>query len=209
MKVFYRPTSVLSVNPNPLGKDQNYILKTCLDSFLKAGKAEITFIADRLTEEQRDMFGKHGKIVDCEEGMIASRNKAFELACELDEEKVLFAEDDYLWVPDCLEKLELVLDELPLISPYDHPGHYLEERFKNEPKKMILINNHTFRSAPSNTHTFACHASLIKENRDLFMKTWGDHETFVKLGVQMYVPVPSWATHLVTGLLAPNVNWPL
>jgi len=208
MKVFYRSYPGLSSTPNPLGRDKNQIIKRCLDSFIKAGGGDITFLVDRSTEEQIGWFKKYGKVVHTGEGLMVNRNKAFEMAFELsNEEKVLFLEDDYLWLPDTMPKLEKALDTLRLMSPYDHPGHYLEERFKHQPKKMAMIENQTYRQAPSNTHTFACFASTIKQNRELFIETWGDHETFTELGIDMYVPVPSFATHLVTGLLAPNISW--
>lgn len=215
MKVFYRASSILSSNPNPLGRNKDFILETCFKSFLEAGgdKVELTVISDRLSEAHRKMFSKYGKLVDCEPGMVNSRNKSFSLGCEEpNEDKIMFCEDDYLWVPGCLERLEQALDIIKLVSPYDHPAHYLEERFKYQGKKMVLFENQTFRQAPSNTHTFGCRASLVKQNREIFLNTWGDHETFTKLGelgIEMYVPVPSWATHLVTGLLAPNVSWPI
>jgi len=215
MKVIYRASSVLSSNPNPLGRNKDVILETCFESFLKAktNDMEIIFTVDRLSEKHRKMFGKYGKLVDTKTGMQNNRNMAFKIAMEEpNEDKILFVEDDYLWVPKCLSKLDQVLNKCKLFSPYDHPAHYLEDRFKYQGKKMFMHENCTYRQAPSNTFTFACRASVLKQNRSLFMETWGDHETFVglgELGYEMYVPVPSWATHLVTGLLAPNIDWPI
>ena len=117
-------------------------------------------------------------------------------------------EDDYLWKPDAIDVIEESLNYFHLVSPYDHPGHYIEDRFKYEPKQLRLWSGHVYREAPSNTLTFACNAWVIKQNLEK-IKSFGirDHEMFQSLGVRMWVPVPSLATHLVTGLLAPGYDW--
>lgn len=198
MKVFYRVTHKLSSNPNPLGKNKQRIIDVCLSSFKRAGESDITFIIDG----DVGLKGIHTK----KPGIVPSLLTALAEARKLpNEDNVLLCEDDYLWLPDTLGKLERALDTLPLISPYDHPDHYTDERFKHQPKKMVLIENQTYRQAPSNTHTFACKAWVIKQNYE-HMRSHGmeDHKMFSTLGIDMYVPVPSFATHLVTGLLAPN-----
>lgn len=208
MKVYYRITDKLSTNPNPLGKNKTVIIDACLVSFKQAGRAEITYVIDGNVNEEF----LNGKVVHTEEpGINGSISTTLELMADNpDNEPVMMVEDDYLWVPNCLKMLEFALDELPLISPYDHPGHYLEDRFKYQPKQMRMIQNHVYRQAPSNTHTFACKAWVVKQNLEM-MKKYGmrDHEMFTELGIDLFVPVPSFATHLVTGLLAPNVDWGL
>jgi len=205
MKTFYRVSTHLSPNPNPLGTDKKYILDTCYKSFLKAGGKNITFIANDMPD---DWFPKGMPVVKVDKiGSMANLAKVVEEVWKLpDNEKVFIVEDDYLWLPDTFDRIEKALDVLPIVSPYDHPGHYLEDGFKNQTRKMVLIDNHTWRQAPSNTHTFACKAGIIKAN-DRLLLTSGDHEFFTNLGIDIYVPVPSFATHLVTGLLAPNIDW--
>jgi hypothetical protein len=62
-----------------------------------------------------------------------------------------------------------------------------------------------YRTAPSNTLTFACRVSVIRYNLDLIKSfKLRDHEMFQALGVDLWVPVPSSASHLVTGLTAPG-----
>lgn len=211
MKVFYRISPFLSSNPNPLGKDKDYILNKCLYSFGEANdiEAEITFINDSLSEKWVEELSKLGKVINAPNGNVETFHAQLNEVVKLpNEEKVLLLEDDYLWRPNTMSLLSTGLDSLDLISPYDHPGHYREERFRDEPKIVKEVNGVIYRSAPSNTLTFACKAWVIKQNYDL-IKSFGiqDHEMFQALPVKMFVPTYSFATHSVTGLLAPNVNW--
>lgn len=209
MKIYYRASANLSSHPNPLGKDKYQIITKCFDSFKQSlTDQELTIIADHMPKEWLEIF-EGFPIVETQLGNVGTFHWQLETVSNLEpDEKVFLVEDDYLWTDDAIYKIELALDELDLVSPYDHPGHYTEPRFKDQPKKMVLVGNHTYREAPSNTLTFATKAGLVRSSLDL-MKSYGisDHPMFQALGAQMYVPVPSLATHMVEGLLAPNVEW--
>lgn len=203
MKIIYRISPYLSTHPNPLGVNKHDIVNKCLESF--GDHENITFLNDSF----KGLSTKH-EVIDCSGmGNVGTFHKQIELACELsDNEHVFFVEDDYLWQPNAVKIIDEALYELKLITPYDHPGHYTEVRFKHEPKRMRLVNNRTYREAPSTTLTFACQAWVIKQNKDLIL-SYGvrDHELFQALPVDLWVSVPSLATHLVEGLIAPNVEW--
>lgn len=207
MKVFYRISPYLSTHPNPLGSDKIEIVQRCWMEFPKEGH-EVIILNDSVPKEYLWQFKQfRPTIIDCSGmGNMGTFHKQLELVSLLpNDEKVFLVEDDYLWEEDALLIIEEALDQLDLISPYDHPGHYFEDRFKNQPKRMCVAANHVFREAPSNTLTFACKAHVIKQHFDL-IKNFGlmDHEMFQALPVDMWVPVPSLATHLVEGLLAPG-----
>lgn len=213
MNIFYRISPYLSSNPNPLGTDKYLILNRCLDSFLNANNGSpITFLVNSLSDDFIERRLKpYGKVVIAPEGNVETFQAQLECVIRLDnEEKVLLAEDDYLWAVGAVQSLTEALDQVYLVSPYDHPGHYTEERFKYQPKKMMLVGDQVYREAPSSTLTFACRAHVIKQNIDL-IKSFGirDHEMFQALGIDMWVPVPSLATHLVTGLIAPGFKFNL
>jgi len=209
MLILYRVSPYLSSNPNPLGTDKFYIIKTCFESFKKANNgSKVIVIADGFSEEGKKLFEPY-EVVEGNHGNVETFHQQLNLVCNLpNEEKVFLVEDDYLWIEGAIAKLERALDELEIVSPYDHPGHYLEERFKYEPKRMVLIEDQTYRTCPSNTLTFATRAYIIKQNVE-FIKSFGirDHDLFQSLGIDMWCSVPSLATHLVTGLLAPNRKW--
>lgn len=207
MKVIYRACGYPSTKPLPYNWDKPTLLENCLESFIATGAKDITFLLDGV--ENKEMFEKYGEIIDCTGlGNVGTFHKQLELGQQHD--KVFLVEDDYLWRPDTFKHMERAVDELDFVSPYDHPGHYLEERFDKH-YEMKLIDNITYREAPSNTLTFATKGETIKK---LYSKMlyWGvaDHEMFQDLrsqGYRMWNPVPSFATHLVDGLLAPNINW--
>lgn len=209
MLIFYRVSPFLSSNPNPMGNDKFNIIKTCFESFKKANNgSKVVVIADGFTEEGKKLFAPY-EVIEGNHGNVETFHQQLNLVCNLpNEDKVFLVEDDYLWIEGAVASLERALDELEIVSPYDHPGHYLEERFKYEPKRMVLIEDQTYRTCPSNTLTFATRAYIIKQNVE-FIKSFGirDHDLFQSLGIDMWCSVPSLATHLVTGLLAPNRKW--
>lgn len=127
-----------------------------------------------------------------------------------DDEIVLYLEDDYIWRPDTLDSLEEAVKTLGFVSPYDHPAHYLEPRF-DKIYETALIGNLTYRTAPSNTLTFAAPVRLIKKH-EATLQGHGinDHEMFqtiIASGDKLWNPCYSMATHLVEGCEAPNVRW--
>jgi len=164
MIVYYRVSPFLSSNPNPLGRDKKHIVYTCFNSFKKALTGqEVIIIADSIPTDWYDLF-KGFKVIKSPSGNVQSFHKQIDEICKLpNEEKVMLVEDDYLWIPESIGKIEKALDDMELISPYDHPRHYQEERFRS-PKEMRLVNNNTYREAPSNTLTFATFAWVIKQN---------------------------------------------
>lgn len=210
MRVLYRVSPYLSSHPNPLGKDKLSIVKACFESFKRAIDTDITLtiIADNLPPEYLTVFDGY-TVIPGNHGNIETFHQQLDLVCTLpNEDKVLLAEDDYIWAPNSLSKIKRSLDEFELMSPYDHPGHYIEERFKNQPRRLRLIDGQVYRDAPSNTLTFACRAYVIKQNIYL-IKSFGvrDHELFQTLAKDLWLPVPSLATHTVEGLLAPGRDW--
>jgi len=203
MKIVYRVSPYLSSNPNPLGTDKSYIIKHCFNSFKKClGNRKLIVISDAVN------LGS-GEVILAKSGNVETFHQQLDYVCNLpNEEKVMLVEDDYEWKENALDRIEEALNEFEIVTPYDHPGHYTEARFRDQPKLMRLIGSQIWREAPSTPLTFGCRAYVIKQNIDL-IKSFGirDHEMFVtlgELGLKVYAPIPSLATHLVTGLLAPG-----
>lgn len=209
MKIFYRVSPFLSIHKNPLGQSKEYILEQCLKSFLfQFHNFDITFILDHPTDHMRNLFKIHGNIIETNLDNIGTFHKQLDLVAQLpNEEKVMLVEDDYLWADGAAEIVN-ALDEFEIVFPYDHPGHYIEDRFRYAPKRIVLHNGHTYRDAPSNTLTFATYAYVIKQNLEK-IKTFDvrDHELFQALPQDKWCAIPAFATHLVEGLLSPNVDW--
>lgn len=214
MLVFYRLSPYLSTHPNPLGANKYEILEKCLNTFLNSRDTDckITFLADSIDPEWTEKrLRPYGEVIIPQTGNIETFTEQLDLVCQLgNEEKVMIVEDDYLWRPNTLKQIEDALDELPIIFPYNHPGHHTEPRFKDQPKRIRLINGFTYHDVPSNTLTFATKAYVIKQNYEK-IRPFGvrDHELWQSLGIDMWSPDLSISTHLVEGLLAPNVQWQL
>ena len=216
MKIIYRISPFIPDNPAVIKtKDKWELVELSHNSFLRAGGGnyEKLYILDSC-DDWADYFKKHGKVLTINQHekfgslMIALNTSKMEKG------KVLFAEDDYLWRPDTIKHIDEALNVFPVLSPYDHPAHYTEERFIDYPFKMKLHKDLTYRTCPSNTHTFATTSEVIRDNWDCLVDVRRntarhDHPAFTELNkkAQMWCPTYSFATHLASGCLAPNIDW--
>lgn len=213
MKVFYRLSPVPSFNKPPIYADDKLkLIEHCLSTYLAANESqyETVFIADSCPKDLVFKLKQFGEVIEVS-GMGNVGTFHMQLLNGKDENRVLFAEDDYIWRPNALKNIDRALDDLDMVSPYDHPAHYLEERFDKR-YECKLIDNIVYREAPSNTLTFAIkgrHLSSIWQYLTTFAIS--DHEMFQgvkeRYGLRIWNPTYSFATHLVDGLLAPNVDW--
>ena len=211
MKIIYRISPFTPDNPAVVyPKDKWKLVMYSHTSFLGAGGGEYdtTYILDSC-EEWGTYFKDFGIVMD-----ITSKSKNTSLLIAYDvalngNADTLFVEDDYLWRPDTIPVLEKALPILKVLSPYDHPAHYLEERFDKK-YETKLIDNHVYRTCPSNTHTFAVTKEVLKDNI-MMLKDYGvrDHDMFTELNktAQLWCPSYSFATHLAKDCIAPNVDW--
>lgn len=195
-----------------MGNNKYEIVEKCLNSFLNArdNDCKITFLADSMEPEWVEKRLKpYGEVIIPHTGNVETFTEQIDLVCQLgNEEKVMVVEDDYLWRPNTLKQIENALDELPIIFPYNHPGHHTEPRFRDQAKRIRLINGFTYHDVPSNTLTFATKAYVIKQNYEK-IRSFGvrDHELWQSLGIDMWSPDLSISSHMVEGLLAPNHKW--
>lgn len=210
MNIIYRISPFKPDNPSVFYPEDKYkMVQLCHDSFLKAGGANypITYVIDSC-DWGKD-FEKYGKIINFEaHSKVKSLLMAFEIGLNTKDD-VLFLEDDYLWRPNTLPLLEIATKELKVVSPYDHPAHYIEERFDKR-YELRLLGNTVYRTCPSNTHTFAIDKDTLAQNYDLIASHGvQDHQMFTELKkkAQLWCPTYSFATHLANGCLAPNIRW--
>ena len=221
MIVFYRYTDLPSSNPSPIFQnDKKKLNQLCLKSFVNAFseiRPTIRFICDHCEDpEMTDYliqstvpwkFSTEYTNVGQNETMLMS----YEMA-KNENDFVLFQENDYIYRPGIGRTFVDALEALKLVSPYDHKNFYQCEELHSKDVHLELVSNHHFRTTERNTMTWGCHGNLILKYYDIFMKygyldgdVWYDLK---KEGVQMYVPIPSFATHMAADWLAPNVDWP-
>lgn len=211
---YYRITSIPSSNPSPIyQEDKDKLNELCLKSFIGAFKdikPYTVFICDHCSDDTMEMIERvypfDKKILYTHLGQNGTSLKQYELAREQDLD-IYFAESDYIYQEDSGVDFLNGLKEFSLVSPYDHPDHYMTSYVS----ELNLVDNHHWRSAENNTMTWAVSNKLFKDHYDIFYKYgYLDKEVWSDLaseGHKLWVPVPSIATHMVSSCLAPATDW--
>lgn len=214
MITYYRITSIPSTNPSPIfQEDKDKLNEICLKSYIDAFKEikpKTVFICDKCSDETMEMIYNICKfpkeVLKTNLGQNGTSLKQYELAKEQDDD-IYFAESDYIYQENSGQDFINGLKEFGLVSPYDHPDHYKTPYIP----KLKLVDNHHWRSAENNTMTWAASNKLFKDNYDIFYKYgYLDHDVWDDLrakGHELYVPIPSIATHMVISCPAPSINW--
>lgn len=215
MLVIYRITDIPSTNPSPIFQTDKVALnKLCLKSFINAFsdlKPKVVFLADHVSDySYLEEFPWEYEIIKTKDGQNQAMINSYEIASKVDD-YVLFHECDYLYKDVCGKTFLRALRELKLVSPYDHLNFYKDPNLHSENCKIKLVDNHHFRSTERNTMTWGCHSNIVKENLDMLNgHGYLDGQVWYDLkdkGYELYVPIPSMATHMVRDWLAPGVNW--
>jgi len=225
LNVFYRVCPYSNGKSPIFTDDKPGLVRFCLESFVEAFQASslrITFILDSCDASYRTWIERHvpfqKEIVHFDGlGSEGSFFKQVELATRLEpDELVYLAEDDYYYVAGAGEKLVAAIARFDFVTPYDPLDHYSGLQAA-EPCHMALCAGHHWRTHGSTCLTFGTRAELIVKNQRLIYqhgvsdslmwphllrkRRWG------RRGPRLYGPIPSLATHLVSGLLAPGINW--
>lgn len=220
MLVVYRISGIPSTNPSPKHQDNKLALnKLCMRSFINAFQGEdilLYLLIDNATNEYYDFMADEipfsTEIEYSQVGINQTMLRSYELAIESDEDYVLFQECDYLYRPMVGGKLIKAIKELKgMVSPYDHPNFYKDPALHSKTCDISLIGDTHFRSTERNTMTWGCSTDLVRENYDLLCEhgyldgdVWYDLK---RVGYTLYVPIPSFATHMAKDWLAPSYNW--
>lgn len=202
-----------SVHPPAFGFDRmgkSKLQRSSFYSLLAADDvlAKIIILADDFPQAKH-IYPDVEIVVSPVHGNVETFQYQIDLAlkrCQKDEE-ILLLEDDYIWKPKSLSKLFFATHQVPFISPYDHPGHHTEERFKGIAWETKCLGNMKIRKCPSNTLTFATTKEhLEKVKFRMFSYGIKDHEMWQDIG-NIWAFTPSLATHCIEGLVDPNVSW--
>ena len=212
MNIIYRATAKKQWNPAPVHADDKWkLVKLCHESFLKAkDKEQVTYLLDQCPQEWVDYFSEYGVVVN-NDGLVdydvsGSIKRMFNYAKDL-EGKILMLEDDYLWRPNTIKHLWRALDDYPLVSPYDHPSHYIEKKYYDFKFRLQITDGMVWRNSPGNTHTFGTTGDYIRGHWNLFKDGVYDTPFYESLPHQVWNPIPALATHMCVGWLSPSVDW--
>jgi len=207
-----------STNPSPVYQEDKFMLnKICLKSFREAFRdidPKVIFLCDFCEPMYenliKDIIPFEHEIHFTEIGINETMLKAYDIAYNQDDD-ILFQECDYIYRENIGKEFVKGLDELGLVSPYDHLNFYMDHKLHSNQVIIDLVGNTHWRSTERNTMTFAVKNKIFKDNYAIFKKygyldadVWYDLKS---AGQELYVPIPSLATHMVKDYLAPGIKW--
>ena len=142
-----------------------------------------------------------------------------------DNEKVYFAEDDYIYTKNAAMIIEEGLDVGDYSSGYDHPDKYMNHneggpnpyiKDGGEITRVKISKNRHWKITNSCCMTFATRVITLKEDLNIYNKYCSgthpyDFQMFLELekaNNRIVVScIPGVSTHGETGLLSPFINW--
>ena len=188
------------------GATKDFCLKNFLEHF---GDEKITIIADNCNSERLDaLYALPYEIIETTLGNAGSAITAIELACELDDNEVVYlAEDDYLYRDDCVSLIQEGLQHALYVTLYDHPDKYQSEYKFGETSKVFRTLHSHWRHTISTTMTCASKAKYLKDDLDIWKKYTNkthpiDHLIFCEIAekykdiVALAVSIPGRAYHV-------------
>ncbi len=193
----------------------------CLENFVNVFQEhDITLVADGVDDQTYQKLKESYTNLDIQRTNFGSNAGSFlyclDLAIALDPNtKVYFVEDDYIHHEGSGIILEQGLNCAAYVSLYDHPDKYWGDN-ASVPCQLIMTEDCHWRTTGSTTMTFASTVSFLKEDRSVFQRWCGgddnwthDFQLFTELSNKrgLITPVPGYATHLDTWVIAKMVDW--
>ena len=226
MKVYYRFS--FRIMPDNTGKPRNppsrppwFDKWRALENFVNVFKEhDITLVADGVDEPVWEKLNTLYSTLDLRRTEYKSNAGSF--LYSLDDAIALplntivyFVEDDYIHHEGADIILEEGVEICPYISLYDHPDKYWGDNV-NVKSFITMTENCHWRTVPSTTMTFATRVKYLIQDRDIFQKWCGgddnwthDAHLFTELSNLrgLITPVPGYASHMETWVIAKLVDW--
>ena len=226
MKVLYRISDGGYNKIKPI-----YVTKRgCFLHFLKIFKNhDIYIIADNVSDDTYNFLKEH---IDSTKIIRTSLNNAGSFICCLDyaihhfsdNEKVYFAEDDYIYTEEAPNIIEEGLEIAQYSSGYDHPDKYINHNeeggnpfVKNggELTRVILSKSRHWKVTNSCCMTFASTVQILKQDHNIFKKHCSTNHPYdfnifcdlYKKGRRLVSCIPAVSTHGETQWLSKFVDW--
>jgi len=226
MKVIYR----ISECGNPKIKPDFVTPRNIFVHFTKVFKeSDIYVIADNITDETHAFLQNYisaDKITRTSLGNSASFLYSVQFAIEsfADDERVYFAEDDYIYRADAPQIITEGLDIADYSSGYDHPDKYINHSeggpnpYISEGGEMtcvLISKSRHWKITNSCCMTFATRVKTLKEDLPIYAKYCqgripNDFHMFLALGQKqrkLVSCIPSVSTHGEIHWLAPFLDW--
>jgi hypothetical protein len=94
---------------------------------------------------------------------------------------------------------------------YDHNDKYIDSRYDDLVSKIIVTENHHWRTTPSTCGSYIITRKIFEDDYDVWSTAVGDHNTFINLNETknrfVFTPIPGLSTHCMETLLSPTINW--
>lgn len=208
-----------------------YVTKRgCFLHFIKIFKNfDMYIIADNVSEDTYSFLQQH---IDSNKIIRTSLSNAGSFMFSVDfaiknfkhDEKVYFAEDDYIYTQDAPKIIEEGLDIAQYSSGYDHPDKYINYNEGGNPfvknggelTRVILSKNRHWKITNSCCMTFATTVNIIKQDYHIFKKHCStshpyDFEIFCDLyknkGRRLVSCIPAVSTHGEIKWLSKFIDW--
>lgn len=137
----------------------------------------------------------------------------FDMALEDNPEYVYFAEDDYLYRPHAMfHMMHFAKSAYAFWQPYDHLDRYVRDDNRDDGRvTMQVVRDHHWRTVESACMTYGAPIGLLRgvEEYVRWHACTGRHFWYpvLDMGLTLWAPVPSLATHLECGHIAPCLDW--
>jgi hypothetical protein len=209
---------------NPNHRPTWFSKKKCLLSFLKSVESarslvgEIVFIHDGPKGELYDIVKNYNHYNSNHGNYIGTLSLAYEIALSMPGD-LYFVEDDYLHIQDSVKVTALALDNLKLISGYDHPVRYNPMKYNgcndsNYDMKVVFdeTSQHHWRTNESVCHTYAISGEVFRNMRSTitnFECIRHDQNLFRELyrhNIPLWTSIPGIITQ-VDPYLSPGIDW--
>lgn len=164
----------------PFGTDKWPLATACLHSFAEAlgsVRAKVWAILDGCPPEYEELFRGHFRPHQLEIVNTAAIGNRATFDLQLDvlttqsaAEAVYFAEDDYIYHPDCFRRMLsflLATPECDFVSPYDHPDCYTLDLHRDK-KSLRIFEDHHWRTANSTCLTFMSTRTTLQATQSIF-----------------------------------------
>lgn len=230
LRILFRTSEKYSLHglKRPFGLTKKKVTEICFKSLIDSarfvGDYKIYVIGDELGEESLSFYKDYEVTMINEKfGNDKSLEKCFQMAKEFpDGDIVYFVEDDYLHLQKALPSAIFFLKYVDgFLHLTDYPNFYEVGHFIQT--EILLTPFNHWRRAPSTTFSFMTRAKQIKDNFGLLIKScenaddtlfstifgWDDKTSMAtgKRTQSLYSPLPSLATHMHEGTMAPGIDW--
>ncbi len=202
------------------------LIKT-IDSSTYKNLINLTIIYDGTIDEYNNDFISHyckvPRIYPIQVKIVAagSNMKSWRVALEqaiqapIDDNSFLyFLENDYLHTFDWIEKFTELANSnhiFDYLSLYDHKDKYFFPMYDDLKSRLIITENHHWRTTPSTCGTFLVKKRTLIEDIDIWYSEIQDHYAFTELIENrkriLLSPLPGLSTHCMAGYLSPTVKW--